>query len=265
MCICKSSTDRQLVRFTDAEIPKAGTSSIPARAKGQSMTEYIVYTLSITVTIGVAIYLFSRNWQSRAAASEGAMLRMLIDNLPDLIYVKDVNGRFLLANVAVSRIMGAKVPSDLLGKNDFDFHPKELATVYHEDEQAVIASGKPLLAREEECRGPAGNLIYLETTKIPLRDAAGTVTGLMGIGRDITLRVTEARTLDGAVRESREVIQAIVAGAGDRRIPLHGKTGNLQLLAQSINELIDSLSTTVAETMQLVSRAFEGDLTSRMN
>jgi PAS domain S-box-containing protein len=232
------------------------------------MTEFIVYTSGIAVAIGVAVYLFAR--KSRAArqitaAGGDAMLRTLVDNLPDLIYVKDVNGRFILANVAVARIMGAKAASDLLGKNDFDFHPKELATAYHEDEQAVIRSGKPLLAREEECRDPAGNLVHLETTKIPLRDAAGTVTGLVGIGRDITLRVTEARALDGAVRESREVIQAVLAGAGDRRIEMQGKTGNLQLLAQSINELIDSVSTTVAETMRVMRRAVDGDLTSRIN
>jgi methyl-accepting chemotaxis protein len=130
----------------------------------------------------------------------------------------------------------------------------------------VIRSGKALLAREEECRHPAGNLVRLETTKIPLRDAAGAVTGLVGIGRDVTLRVTEARALDDAVRESREVIQAVLAGASDRRITLEGKSGNLHLLAQSINELIDSVSTTVAETGQVMRRAVDdGDLTSRMN
>src|SRR5690348_5788349 len=130
------------------------------------------------------------------AGADGAMLRTLIDNLPDLIYVKDVDGRFLLANVAVARIMGARSPNDLLGKNDFDFHPKELATLYHNDEQAVIRSAKPLLAREEECRDPGGNLMHLETTKIPMRGPAGKVTGLVGIGRDITQRVVEARALD---------------------------------------------------------------------
>ena len=67
------------------------------------------------------------------------------------------------------------------------------------------------------------------------------------------------------MRESREVIQAVLAGAGDRRIAMHGKTGNLLLLAQSINELIDGVSTTRAETMRVVRRAVEGDLTSRMN
>ena len=233
------------------------------------MTDYMVYasTILLAAAIALAGYLFFRKWQAReaAAANEGAMLRTLVDNLPDLIYVKDTDGRFLLANVAVARIMGAKAPADLLGKNDFDFHPRDLATLYHEDEQAVIRSGNPLLAREEECRHPAGHLVLLETTKIPLRDQAGRVVGLVGIGRDVTLRVSEARALDAAVRESREVIQAVLGGASDRRITLQGKTGNLHLLAQSINELIDSVSKTVAETMQIMKRAVDGDLTSRIN
>jgi len=230
----------------------------------------MVYTSSIAlvVAIGVAAYLFARGWRltkGAAAAGEDGMLRVLIDNLPDLIYVKDANGRFLLANAAVSRIMGAKAPRDLLGKNDFDFHAKELATRYHQDEQTIIRSGKALLAREEECRDPAGNLMHLQTTKIPLRDAAGVVTGLVGIGRDVTERVAESRALDAAVQESRDVIQAVLAGARDRRVALQGKTGNLQLLAQSINELIDSVSTTVAETTAVVGRAVDGDLTARMD
>jgi PAS domain S-box-containing protein len=227
-----------------------------------------ISSIALAALIAVAAYLFARKWlagRGLASSSEGAMLRTLIDNLPDLIYVKDADGRFLLANVAVSRVMGARAPSELLGKSDFDFHPKDLATLYHEDEQRVIRSGDPLLAREEECRDPAGNLLSLETTKIPLRDQTGGVTGLVGIGRDITLRVAEARALDGAVRESREVIQAVLAGAGDRRIAMHGKAGNLLLLAQSINELIDGVATTRAETMRVVRRAVEGDLTSRMN
>jgi methyl-accepting chemotaxis protein len=234
------------------------------------MTDYMVFAASIVLgaAAGVAGYLFARKRHiggQITANGDGAMLRTLIDNLPDLIYVKDVDGRFLLANVAVARIMGAKSPSELLGKNDFDFHASELAALYHEDEQAVIRSGKPLLAREEECRDPEGNRMHLETTKVPLRDASGKVTGLVGIGRDITQRVEAAQALDGAVRESQEIIQAVLTGASDRRIALHGKTGNLLLLAQSINELIDSVSTTVAETVRVVGLAVEGDLTSRMS
>ena len=234
------------------------------------MTGYWVLIASIVlgVAAGVAAHSFARRWRpgaNPAAGSDGAMLRTLIDNLPDLIYVKDVDGRVLLANVAVARIMGANSPAELLGKNDFDFHPRELATLYHEDEQAVIRSGKPLLAREEDCRDKQGNLMHLQTTKIPLRDASGRVTGLVGIGRDITQRVAEARALEGAVQESREIIQAVLAGESTRRIAINGKGGNLLLLARSVNDLIDSLSTTVAETVQAVGRAVEGDLTSRMS
>ena len=232
------------------------------------MTENPVYVAGTLILVALPfVWVCARKWQVRekAVANEVAMLRTLVDNLPDLIYVKDVEGRFLLANVAVARIMGARSPSELLGRNDFDFHSRELATLYFEDEQAVIRSGKPLLAREEECRHPDGHLVHLETTKLPLRNAAGAVTGLVGIGRDITLRATEARALDQAVRESREVIQAVLDGASDRRIALQGKTGNLLRLAQGINELIDSVSRTVAETLQVMGRAVDGDLTSRLN
>jgi PAS domain-containing protein len=103
------------------------------------MTEYLVFTASIVLgaAAGIAAYLCAQKWRAGAQVTtggDGAMLRTLIDNLPDLIYVKDVDGRFLLANVAVARVMGASSPSELLGKNDFDFHAQELATLYHEDE-----------------------------------------------------------------------------------------------------------------------------------
>ncbi len=82
---------------------------------------------------------------------------------------------------------------------------------------------------------------------------------------EITPIIIEARALDSTVHESQEVIQAALAGAGDRRISLAGKTGNLELLTRSINQLIDGVSTTVAETVQAVQRAVAGDLTSRIN
>ena len=201
------------------------------------MIDYLFNAISLVFAAGcgaAGYRLVRRGWvaEGRGAARERAMLRTLIDHLPDLLYVKDVDGRFVLANVAVARVMGAKTPGELLGKNDFDFHSAELAARYHEDEQAVIRSGTPLSAREEECRDPAGHLMHLETTKVPLREATGTVTGLVGIGRDVTQRVVETRDLDRAVQETREVIQAVLAGASGRRMSTQGKSGNLLLLAR---------------------------------
>jgi PAS domain S-box-containing protein len=86
-----------------------------------------------------------------APSEERRLLRLLIDNMADYIYVKDELSRFVIANRELTELEGAKDPEELLGKTDFDFFPREIATSFFEDEQAVIRSGKPLINREEEC------------------------------------------------------------------------------------------------------------------
>ena len=134
-------------------------------------------------------------------AEERNLLRTVIDNLPDLIYAKDTESRFVIGNVAVAQVMGA-TPDDLLGKTDHDFYPKELADQYREDEQNVIRSRQPLLNREEplmelktERRG------WLSTAKVPWLDSPGTIVGVVGIGRDITERKQTEETLQRRNRE----------------------------------------------------------------
>src|SRR5262245_10497977 len=79
---------------------------------------------------------------------ESLMLRALIDALPDFIYAKDAECRFLLANAAVARHMGS-TPDALVGTSDFDFFPPELAAAYSDDERKVMQSGEALINREE--------------------------------------------------------------------------------------------------------------------
>ncbi len=118
---------------------------------------------------------------------ERNLLRTLIDNLPDSIYVKDAQSRFLAANLAAAQIMGAATPNDLLGKTDSDFYPPELAAEYHADEEELLRSGQPLVNKDEphELRGDPRTVL---TTKVPLKDHRGRVVGLVGISRDITER-----------------------------------------------------------------------------
>jgi PAS domain S-box-containing protein len=85
----------------------------------------------------------------QAITREHDMMRKLIDSLPDFIYVKDRQGRFLLANAFCCESMGAE-QERLLGRTDFDFYPSGLAESYHDDEQAVMASGRALAARQED-------------------------------------------------------------------------------------------------------------------
>ncbi len=122
-----------------------------------------------------------------ALAKERNLLRTLIDNLPDYIYVKDAESRFVIGNIAVGHLMGTTTPDELVGKTDFDFYPQELAAQYRADEQEVIRSGQPLINREEpHIDLSTGDRRWLSTTKVPLRDSEGKIVGLVGIGRDIT-------------------------------------------------------------------------------
>ena len=143
---------------------------------------------------------------------ERIMLRALIDNVPDFMYVKDTQGRFVIANVHSARVMGANSPEELLGKTDFDFYPRELAVAFDADEQAVIGSGEPLFNREEKSVDGEGNTIYILTTKVPLRDTNGRVTGVAGIGRDISDRRKMENTLREAERRYREIFDEAIVG-----------------------------------------------------
>jgi two-component system, sensor histidine kinase and response regulator len=124
----------------------------------------------------------------KALQEERNLLRTLIDLLPDYIYVKDTQGRFLVANAAVARIMRAASPSELLGKTDDEFYPRRLAIEYSGDERQVIETGEPLVNKDEAGVNPDGTRRAMLTTKVPLRDAQGQIVGLVGIGRDITER-----------------------------------------------------------------------------
>lgn len=113
-------------------------------------------------------------------------LQTLMDHLPDVIFIKDRDGRFLMTNPALNALYGCDTSEELQGKTDFDFVPDEVAQHFRDDDQRVMNSGEPLIDREESNVGPNGEILWMLTSKIPLRDGLGRVTGLVGIGRDIT-------------------------------------------------------------------------------
>jgi len=126
---------------------------------------------------------------------EKNLLHTLIDNLPDRIYIKDRNSRFVICNRALAERMGKNEVSEVIGKSDFDFQLPELAEQFYRDEQEIMNSGIPLINHEEPRVLPDGERRWNLTTKVPLRDAEGNITGIVGIGRDITdIKKKEART-----------------------------------------------------------------------
>ena len=111
---------------------------------------------------------------------ERNLLRTLIDNIPDHIYVKDREGRFILVN----RSLADRWQQDILGKTDFDLMPHDLALAFQQDEEQVMTSGISMIDREL-MRGEADPNWQL-TTKAPLKGDDDTIWGIVGINRIIT-------------------------------------------------------------------------------
>jgi PAS domain S-box-containing protein len=134
------------------------------------------------------------------------LLRTLIDALPDYIYVKNTEGRFIIANEAVARQLGFSSPDEVIGKSDFDLFPHALAARYRVEEQKIIQSGQGLHnyegptvdeSKEEKNR-------WVSTTKVILRDAQGKITGFIGLGLDITERKQAEDALRSSERKLRQ-------------------------------------------------------------
>jgi len=117
---------------------------------------------------------------------ERILLRTLIDSIPDLIYIKDNECRFILVNKNVISVFGMKDVEAILGKNDFDLFSREIAEKYFADEKNILSSGESLVNSEEMINLSNGEKHWYGITKVPLKDNNDKIIGIVGINRDIT-------------------------------------------------------------------------------
>ncbi len=119
---------------------------------------------------------------------ERLWLRAMIDEVPDYLFVKDAQCRFVIANSAVATDLGHGNPGALIGRSDLDLHPAEVAHKFYNDDQQVLRTGKALIDIDEYVVRPDGTRRWLSTSKVPLRGQDGAIIGLVGIARDVTER-----------------------------------------------------------------------------
>jgi PAS domain S-box-containing protein len=143
-----------------------------------------------------------------ALLEERYLLNALLNNVPDYIYFKDLDSRFIRTSKAHARAFGLSSPAQAVGKSDFDFFTEEHARAAYEDEQQIIHTGQPFSKVERETWADRPDT-WVMTTKMPLRDQNGKIIGTIGISKDIT----ERKLAEDALRKSeRELKEAQLLG-----------------------------------------------------
>jgi PAS domain S-box-containing protein len=127
---------------------------------------------------------------------QNTLLGAILEHLPVRVFWKDHELRYLGCNSAFARDGGCTTPDDVIGKDDFDLAWREQASRYRQDDWQVIASGIAKLGYEEPQTTPAGERIWLRTSKIPLRDQQDEIIGVLGMYEDITEFKRNAEELD---------------------------------------------------------------------
>ena len=195
------------------------------------------HTGQIIGTVGISRDITKHHDTEEALHVERDRLRTLIDNLPDHIFIKDRDGRFMTVNSTLVFSLGKQSESELLGLSDRDIFELEMAKRFEIDDQRVIKTGVMLFNREEELATTDGFRRTILTTKVPLRSKTGDIIGLVGICRDITERKLAEEELQRA-KEAAEVANRAKSDflanmSHEIRTPMNAVIGMTELLLGS--------------------------------
>ncbi len=166
-----------------------------------------------------------RKRTQNALAEERNLLRTLIDAVPDSIYVKDRQHRFLLRNSALRHVLGHLQPEGFVGKTDFDLFPTALAEKFFVVEEELFRTGQPIVDQEQQLFTQDGSTAWISVTKVPLRNLSGEIIGLAGISHDITERKQTAEVL----REQRDFLHLVINSVPDL-ITVNDRTGYFHIV-----------------------------------
>lgn len=166
-----------------------------------------VLTFAATAVAGLLMIQEARR---RELARSNLIYRAIVQALPDCLNVKDLAGRFVVANPATAALMRADSAESLIGRTDFDFYPEETARRFHKEELDAIHTGQ-VTTPEQHVVHADGSEDWLSTLKVPLRDAHGRLTGLITHNRNIT----ERKRLEQELADSRELLTVALANMAD--------------------------------------------------
>jgi PAS domain S-box-containing protein len=166
----------------------------------------------ITGTYGTLQDITERKQAEETLQNERTLFRTIIDLIPDAIYVKDLQGRKIIANPKEVQFTGKDSEDEIIGKTDSDLYPTQQAQKSHDEDLYVLQSGKPILNIEGSLKAKDGHLHSLLVSKVPLYDVQGKITGIVGVSHDIT----ERKQMENQLKESeilqRSLLESIAVG-----------------------------------------------------
>jgi PAS domain S-box-containing protein len=163
---------------------------------------------SVGGLIGAILDITDRKWAEEALLNSERRLHTLVQTIPDIIWLKDKDGVYLSCNTMFERFFGAK-EADIVGKTDYDFVDRELAETFREHDRKAMAAGKPTSKEDWITFADDSHRALMDTIKTPMYDAWGTLSGVLGIGRDITDRKRAEEALSNSEARLHTLVQTI--------------------------------------------------------
>jgi PAS domain S-box-containing protein len=183
----------------------------------------------LSFVAGQIAYAIGRRRVQEELAYERGLFQTLMDNIPDYVYFKDTESRFLRVNREGARRLGVADPAEAIGKSDADFFPVEWEGYIAEDEREILRSGTPIIGAVERPSRPDGTRPWILVTKVPVYDADGEISGIVGINRDATEFVEAREALAESEGQRRMLLQRVLTAQEEERariaLELHDQVG----------------------------------------
>ena len=190
--------------------------------------------------LGVKLLFFDASDRKRIQnelSSERALLHSLLDNIPDSIYFKDINSKFLRISRSMAKKFFLSDPHSVIGKTDADIFTEQHARQARADELQIIQTRQPIIGKVEKETWHNQNITWSSTTKMPLIDEDDQVVGTFGVSRDITEMKHVQEALEKATQEANRANQAksefLANMSHEIRTPMNGIIGMSELLADT--------------------------------
>jgi PAS domain S-box-containing protein len=197
--------------------PSAPVHWDPADVVSAGAPALVGVSLCAFVLLGMAILM---SLMDRRYWAEQQLLETFLEYIPDRVYFKDLESRFLRISRAKATFSGLDNPQQAIGKSDADLFGSDHAELALAEEQEIIRTGQSVLSKEEEVRWPDGRTTWALVNKVPLRDRRGEIVGTLGISHDITVikrteqelarKAEELARANEALEETRQLLDAFL-------------------------------------------------------